>query len=207
MTSPLLPEPSAIVEMTAADDPVTGVRVAHAEGETLTLSMAQATVPPLGAKVTLRWPAGLRGRYTREALVTAVEENRVTVRAAGPLQIEQHRNFVRGGGGERVFLVRPGRPDAEGWIRDISEQSIRAYFADVELAEGDEVGLRMLLDPDLVEMTATVSMAACLPQRVPLPGSLSVEFVAVFAGNEPQAQLIRRYVLRHQLLTRSRTSG
>lgn len=207
MTSHLLPAPSAIVEMTAADDPAVGVRVAHAEGETLTLSMALAAVPALGATVTLRWPAGYRGRYAREVLVTGVEENQVTVRAAGPVLVEQQRNFVRGGGGEQVFLVRPGHPDAAGWIRDISEQSIRAYFADVEVAEGDEVELRMSLEPDLVEMTATVSKAACIPQRVPGPGSVSVEFVAVFATDEPQAQIIRRYVLRHQLLMRTRTAG
>ena len=204
MTSHLLPDAGALVEMTASGDPVRGVRVVHADDGVVTLSLALAAVPPVGAGVTLRWPAGARGRYAQEALVVGVEENRVDVQATGPGRIEQQRNFVRGGGGEQVLMLRPGEPDTLGWIRDISEQSIRAHFADVPLHEGDEFRLRILLDPDVIEVDATATKVAALRQAMPRRGPMSVEVVALLTADETQAQTIRRYVLRQQLLTRAR---
>jgi hypothetical protein len=183
------------------------VRVVHAEGAAATLSLALAAVPPVGAGLTLRWPAGARGRYAQEALVVGVDENRIDVEATGPARIEQNRNFVRGGGGEQVLMLRPGEPDTLGWIRDISEQAVRAHFADVPLHEGDEFRLRILLDPDLIELDATAAKVATLQQAVPQRGPMSVEVVALLAVDETQAQTIRRYVLRQQLLTRARNAG
>jgi hypothetical protein len=207
MTSSELPEADTLVEMTASGDPVRGVRVVHTEGEVVTLSLALAAVPPMGAGVTLRWPAGARGRFAQEALVVGVDENRVDIRADGPARIEQQRHFVRGGGGEQVLLLRSGEPDTLGWIRDISEQSARAHFADVALHEGDNFRLRILLDPDVIELDATAAKVASLRQAVPQRGPMSIEIVALLAADETQAQTIRRYVMRQQLLTRTRDVG
>jgi hypothetical protein len=179
----------------------------HAEGVVATLSLALAAVPPVGAEITLRWPAGDRGRYAQEALVVALDENRVDVRATGPGRIEQQRNFVRGGGGEQVLLLRAGEPDTLGWIRDISEQSVRAHFADARMSEGDEFRLRIELDSDLIEVDATAARVASLRQSVPQRGPMSVEVVALLAADETLAQTIRRYVMRQQLLTRARNAG
>jgi hypothetical protein len=112
---------------------------------------------------------------------------------------------VRGGGGEHVLLLQRGRGDTLGWIRDISEQGVRAHFADVDLTEGDEVGMRVQLENDIVELTATVTKVGALRQLVPQRGPMSVEVVAVFTPEEFQATTIRRYVFRQQLLTRART--
>jgi hypothetical protein len=207
MTSCELPEADTLVEMTASGDPIRGVRVVHAEGSVVTLSLALAAVPPVGAAVTLRWPAGARGRYAQEALIVGVDENRVDIRADGPARIEQQRNFVRGGGGEQVLLLRAGEADKLGWVRDISEQSVRAHFADVALHEGAEFRLRILLDPDVVELDATAAKVASLRQAVPQRGPMSLEVVALLKADETQAQTIRRYVLRQQLLTRARHAG
>ena len=207
MTSCELPEAGTLVEMTASGDQVRGVRVVHAEGGVVTLSLALAAVPPMGAGVTLRWPAGARGRYAQEALVVGVDENRVDIRADGAPRIEQQRNFVRGGGGEQVLLLRAGEPDTLGWIRDISEQSVRAHFADVAVHEGTKFRLRILLEPDVVEVDATAVKVASLRQSVPQRGPMSLEVVALLTADETQAQTIRRYVLRQQLLTRSRNGG
>jgi hypothetical protein len=206
MTDLTLPSAGTFVELTAADRaPLSGVRVVDADGALVTLSMAAASVPAAGDPVTLRWPAGPRGRYALSGAVRVVEESRVEVTADGPPQIEQHRNFVRGGGGEHVLLLKPGHPDALGWIRDLSEQGIRAHFADVDVTEGDQVRLRIQLDMDVIEVTAVTSKVASLRQRVPERGPMSVELVAVLTAGEAQAQVIRRYVLRQQLLTRART--
>jgi hypothetical protein len=205
MTSHPLPDAGTLVEMTASDQPVRGVRVVQTDGPVLILSLALTDVPDEGASVTLRWPAGLRGRYVQPGTVVEVDENRVAVEATGPSGIEQQRHFVRGGGGEQVLLRKPGRSDTAGWIRDISEQGVRAHFADVDLHDGDQIVLHMLLDADLVAVDAVATKVASLRQSIPHRGPMSVELVAVFTADEMQAQLIRRYILRQQLLNRSRT--
>jgi hypothetical protein len=206
LTSQPLPDVGTLVEMTASDEPVPGVRVVQTDGDLLILSLAPADLPRAGAPVTLRWPAGLRGRFVRTGTVTEVDENRVAVEITGATGIEQQRNFVRGGGGEQVLLRRPGHPDVPGWIRDISEQGARAHFADVDLRDGDDFVLQVLLERDVVEVEATAANVASLRQSIPRRGPMSVEVVAVFTVDETQAQTIRRYVLRQQLLNRGRTA-
>jgi hypothetical protein len=206
MTSHPFPDADSLIEITpASDEPVRGARVIQTDGQLVILSLTLAEVPTEGTPVTLRWPAGLRGRYVQTGTVVGVDENRVGVELTGEPDIEQQRHFVRGGGGEEVLMRRPGQSDATGWIRDISEQGARAHFADVELHEGDDIVLRFLLDPDLVEVEAVASKVAMLRQSIPRRGPISVEVVAVFTTDETQAKVIRRYVLRQQLLTRART--
>jgi hypothetical protein len=207
MTSHVLPDSGTLVEMTSSDEPVGGVRVVHADGAFLIVSLALDAVPPVGTAVTLRWPAGDRGRYAQDAVVVEVDENRIGLEPTGPGRLEQQRNYVRGGGGEEVLLRRPGQPDVVGWIRDISEQSLRAHFADIEVHDGDEMTLRVLLAADLVELPATAAKVASLRQSLPQRGPMSVELVAVFDADETQARTIRRYVLHQQLLARARTAG
>ncbi|MEV6637587.1 hypothetical protein AB0M54_43340 [Actinoplanes sp. NPDC051470] len=208
MSEHVLPEAGADVELTAACcDPVPGVRVVATESGLLTLSLALAAVPQAGSNVTLRWPAGIRGRYSLPVHVAQVDENRIQVRPIGRAEIEQQRNFVRGGGGEQVMLRRPGLPDVYGWIRDISEQGVRAHFEDIILAEREEIRLRVQLDDELVDVAALTGKIASLRQTVPVHGPMSVEVVATLQPDEHQAQQIRRYVMRQQVLTRARSAG
>ncbi|MDT5041950.1 MAG: hypothetical protein QOE51_2935 [Actinoplanes sp.] len=204
MTSSELPESGTIVELTAADDPVGGVRVIRAEGPLLTLSMPMAAVPASGATITIRWPAGARGRYALAMTVRSVDENRIDAEPTGPAQVEQNRNYVRGGGGEPILLRVPGHEDAYGWIRDISEQGVRAHFGGLDASDGEKVTVLIELDNDIVELHAVVAKVAQLRQRVP-PGPMSVELVAIFLPDEAQARIIRRYVMRQQVLNRART--
>ncbi|HEU4349917.1 MAG TPA: PilZ domain-containing protein [Actinoplanes sp.] len=206
MTDNPHPTTDTLVELAASEQhPLNGVRVVAADAAVLTLSLPLSDVPVPGTAVTVRWPAGPRGRYALATTVTAVDENRVELRATAAPVIEQHRNFVRGGGGEHVLLCRPGQEDLPGHIRDISEQGVRAYFADVDLHPGDEIRLRIQLGTDVVEASAVVTKVATMRQSVPEPGPMSVEAVAVLSCHETQAKMIRRYVLRQQMLTRVRT--
>jgi hypothetical protein len=204
MTRHLFPDADTLVEMTAAAEVVCGVRVVQTDEPVVILSLALTAVPAEGTPVTLRWPAGPRGRYMQSGTVVGVDENRVAVELTGATGVEQQRNFVRGGGGEEVLLVRPGQPDTPGWIRDISEQSVRAHFADVEVHDGDQIVLRILLDPEVVELDAVAAKVGTLRQSIPRHGPLSVEVVAVYTATETQAKVIRRYVLRQQSLHRAR---
>jgi hypothetical protein len=202
-TTAHLPDAGSYVEMTASDEQAARVRIVHAEGAGLTLSAPLAAVPPVGSSVTLRWSAAPRGRYALPCSVVETEENRVELRPSGDAQIEQQRHFVRGGGGEQIVMRRTGQADAYGWIRDISEHSARAHFEGIAVAEGEELDLWIQLGNETVELPAITSRVASMPQQVP-PGPLSVELVAIFAADESQARVIRRYVMKLQLLSRTR---
>jgi hypothetical protein len=205
MTDHLLPSAGTPVELTVADgSPRCRVRVVASGDAVITLSMAQVAVPAVGVPVTLRWSAAPRGRYALPGTVLTTDENRIDVAAEATPTVEQNRHFVRGGGGEHILLRRPGCPDRLGWIRDLSERSIRAHFAGTELTEGDELRLHIQLDSDTVEVSAVATRVASLRQTVPQHGPMSVELIAVFRPDETQAQVIRRYVMRQQMLSRPR---
>lgn len=204
MTTPAhLPDAGSYVEMTASDEQAARVRVVHADGAGLTLSAPLAAVPRVGTSVTLRWSAAPRGRFALSCAVLETEENRVELRPAGEAEIEQQRSFVRGGGGEQIVLRRQGLADVQGWVRDISEHSARAHFEGIAVDEGEALSLGIQLGTDVVDLPAVVSRVASMPQQVP-PGPLSVEMVAIFAADETQARVIRRYVMKLQLLNRTR---
>ncbi|MFI7546382.1 hypothetical protein [Actinoplanes sp. NPDC049599] len=198
-----LPDAGSYVEMTASDEQASRVRVVHAEGRGLILSAPLVAVPQVGTGVTLRWSAAPRGRYALPCSVLEVDENRLRVEARAEPVVEQQRHYVRGGGGEQVLMRREGFPDANGWIRDISETSMRAHFEDTNVRDSEDLWLRIELGSEVIEVAATSSKVAALPQQVP-PGPMSVELVALFSADEAQARLIRRYVMRQQLLSRSR---
>lgn len=198
-----LPDAGSYVEMTSSDEQANRVRVVHAEGRALTLSAPLVAVPQVGAAVTLRWSAAPRGRYALTCAVLEVEENRLEVEARADPLVEQQRHFVRGGGGEQVLMRRAGFPDTNGWIRDISEHSMRAHFEGTNVRDDEELKLRIELGSEVIDVTARASKVAALPQQVP-PGPMSVELVAIFAPDEAQARVIRRYVMRQQLLSRTR---
>ena len=202
-TTLLLPDAGSYVEMTASDEQATRVRVVHIEGRGLTLSAPLVAVPDVGETVTLRWSAAPRGRYALPCAVTGIDENRLEVEARGEPLVEQQRHFVRGGGGEQVIMHRTGFPSANGWIRDISENSMRAHFEGTNVRDEETLRLRIELGSEILEVLAIATRVEALPQQVP-PGPMSVELVALFEPNEAQARVIRRYVMRQQLLSRSR---
>jgi hypothetical protein len=105
-------------------------------------------------------------------------------------------------------MVRPDREPAEGVVHDMSERAVRAHFTDIELASGEEMVLRILLDEEEVAFPATALKVSSMRQQVPVRGPLSVEMVAIFDDqDEAQATVIRRYIMRHQLLARQRGSA
>jgi hypothetical protein len=206
MSSSLFPEDGSRIEMEAGGDIRPGVRVVAASTAAVTVSLPPAHVPRAGSTVILRWSAAPRGRYVVSATVAATEESRAELRLAGRPEIVQNRLYVRGGGGEPIVMTRSGFPEAIGWIHDISERSVRAHFTDVEVRPGHEVALRAQLGTDVVDMTATVAKASSMRQQVPVRGPLSVELVALYDPDESQAKIIRRYVMRYQVLMRAKTA-
>ena len=200
----MLPADGSYIEMTSFGETLPEVRVVQATDEVITLSLALDDLPPANSEVRLRWAAAPRGRYALVGNVAGIDGNRVRVRCSGPPEIEQSRDYVRGGGGERIVLVRPGVDSAEGSIHDLSEGSVRAHFTDVSLAPGDEITLRMQVGPEVVEFAARAVKVSSVRQQIPVRGPLIVELVAVFtAADEQQARIIRRYILSLQMRARA----
>jgi hypothetical protein len=201
----MLPADGSYLELTSHGETLPDVRVVHAQGAVLTLSLALDDVPPAGSSITVRWAAGPRGRYVRSAEVVAVDENRVDIRFAGEPTIEQARDFVRGGGGEPIALIREGKEDAVGWVHDLSERAVRAHFSDIELRPGHPMLIRIQLGEDVVEFPATATKVSSMRQQVPRRGPLSVEMIAVFdTKDDRQARIVLRYIMRQQMIARSR---
>jgi hypothetical protein len=100
-------------------------------------------------------------------------------------------------------MRRRGFPEAAGWIRDISEHGMRAHFEGTNVRDDEDLELIIELDSEVLHMVAKATKVAALSQQVP-PGPMSVELVAIFVADEKQARIIRRYVMRQQLLSRTR---
>ncbi len=202
----MLPADGSFIELTSYGETLPEVRVVHADGTVITLSLAVADVPPANSAVTLRWAAAPRGRYTSAGNVAAVDGNRVDVRLSGEPEIEQTRDFVRGGGGEPIVLLLPSQAPAEGHVRDLSEGAVRAQFTDVEVKSGDDITLRVQVGDEVVEFPARVVSVSSMRQQIPRRGPMLVELVAVFSGtDEHSAQVIRRYIMHEQLMARARS--
>lgn len=208
-----LPMASMLVEMTVSGVTLCGVRVDRVRDAELILSLPEGTDPDtrptIGDRVTLRWPAGSRGRWAvRATVVPAPDDRRVGVTVQEAPELEQQRQYVRGGGGERIRLIRPGDDDNEpavfsGWVQDLSERGARAHFADVRVRDGDQLRGQVELDDGTVDVSATVIRIRVLPDK---EGAylMRLEVVVVFDIEEQQARTIRRYVFRQQLLARAR---
>jgi hypothetical protein len=183
--------------MTAYGETVPEVRVVRTAGAVITLSLALAHVPPKDSDVRLLWSAAPRGRVAREGHVRSVDGNRVEVYFTSQPVMLQSRHYVRGGGGEPVTMFRPDEDDAVGTVQDMSERAIRAQFIGVKVRADDKIQLAVQIDDGLLEVVAT-------PLKVN-SGPRAVDLVALFEpDDELQAQRIRQYIMRHQLIARQR---
>ncbi|GAA0796013.1 PilZ domain-containing protein [Spirilliplanes yamanashiensis] len=199
MTAPAL---HSTVTLSTADGTTVRARVELVQDAVLTLRVSAAHTEPVvepGAAVTLRWSAGPRGRWTADARVGEAAGHRLTVTRSAEPVLEQVRRFVRGGGGEKVWVRPADSPEAvPGHVQDLGEQGLRARFDGRQAQPGQQVVLLVELDDDSVEVAATV-----LDSRV----DEQVEVVFGFQPDEPAAQAIRRHVLRRQMQERARTAG
>lgn len=254
---------SMLIEVTTSAGPLRGVRVDCVYPTRVDLSLPEALVdqgPAVGERVTLRWPAGHRGRYALPGHVAAAPDgSHLTVIARGTPDIEQQRQFVRAGGGEQVKLLTgvteesvhedhldyldhlddedhevtdgadgaatselpegeqaaESAEDAEelpepivynGWVRDLSEQGIAARFEEIYVTEGEPVRLQLQLDNGMLDVGGHVLRITKLPDTGPKQ-LLKIDVVVLLEADEAKRRVLRRYVFRHQLLTRARTGG
>jgi hypothetical protein len=203
----MLPAAGSYIELTSYGETLLDVRVLHAGRGMITLALPRDEIPPQGSAVTVRWAAAPRGRYAVTANVTEVEDNQFDIRFAGDPSVEQARDYVRGGGGELILMERDGEDDAVGFVHDLSERAVRAHFTDVIVRPGDEMVLKVQLTDEVATFAARATKVSSMRQQVPRRGPLSVEMLAVFEGRDDHsAKMVRRYIKKQQLLSRSRAA-
>jgi hypothetical protein len=163
-------------------------------------------LPAVGTEVTVRWSAGARGRLAAPSRVVSVRNGTLStwvVEITGPVQVEQNRRFVRGGGGEVLDLERRGATGpgpVRGRVVDVSERSVRGRFTAIEIKAGDAAGIRMVLDDQVLDLSGSVLRV------IENSDSPDVDVVAIFEPDEAEATAIRRYVMKLQMLERARTA-
>lgn len=181
-------------------------RVEDLDGALLTLAapldLLVTDVPDAGLELTVRWIAGERGRYAADAVVNRVVHGHVStwvVEITSRPEIEQNREYVRGGGGEPVELTvgEAGEPH-RGEVIDVSERSVKAVFKRVDIAPGSEVSLRLMLEDE--QMTLRGHVYRVVDQAA----TSEVQVVLMLDADETQAQAIRRHVMNLQRLARAR---
>jgi hypothetical protein len=202
------PEVNTLVELAVVGGEAYASRVEDREGDRIIvaapLDLLVADVPDIGRQLTLKWPAGARGRFYAPVEVVEVHHRHVAtweVKITGQLGIEQNRRYVRGGGGETIRMRRtltPEDPPVEGRVVDLSERSVRGHVGGFDGKAGDPVVSRMVLDDDVIEVEGNILRVIDASEH------RGAGVVVVFEPDEAQATVIRRYVLRQQLLARTR---
>jgi hypothetical protein len=86
-------------------------------------------------------------------------------------------------------------------IVDVSERSVRGRFTKLDVKAGDPVDVRIVLDDDVIEVSGSVLRV------IEQPEPHVADVVVVYEPDEAQATAIRRYVMRQQLLARSRAAS
>jgi hypothetical protein len=211
VSSGIVPEVNTLIELAVLGGGAYRSRVDDRDGSRLTvaapLNLLVSDLPAIGLRLTVRWPAGRRGRYAAPARVVGFHHDQVAtwdIELTGPAEIEQNRQYVRGGGGEPIRLRRtlsPDDPPADSWVVDLSERSVRGRFAKGTFRPGDPVAVRIVLEEDVIEVEGSVL------RLIEHPEPQEVDVVVLYEPDESQATTIRRYVLRQQMLTRARTAG
>jgi hypothetical protein len=201
-----LPAVNELIEVSILGGESHRSRVEDVDGDTVTvaapLNLKVEDLPGIGDLVTIRWSAGARGRYAAPARIVEFVRGGVPrwiTRPTGTVVVEQSRQFVRGGGGEPVVLLRQGQDDTspvQGHVADLSEGGLRARFTDLEGAVGDTVVVTLTLDGETIDATGQIH------RTTRDHGEPGVQVVVVLDLPERQAQLVRRYVMKHQLAAR-----
>ena len=158
--------------------------------------------PELGTPMSLRWSAGVRGRWRADARLDATvrPKNRPillwNLTLLGKPVVDQRRRYVRAGGGEPA-VIAPRFGDAiVGQVVDVSEGGVRCRVPYAKLLPDQPIEVTVDLDDDKLVAEAWVL------RTVENHGGQGVDVIALFDLPERDADLVRQYVMRQQIRAR-----
>lgn len=198
-----LPEINSLVDVRFPDGREYPSRIEDVNDTTMSIAApfgGGVEPPEIGSTVDLCW-TGPRGQY--RALVRLLELHREhvrrwTVELAGPVQLAQRRRYVRAGAAGEPVTIRVNETEVSvtGRAVDLSEGGMRCWVTEGEVAAGQQVTVTIGLDDNQLSVNGEVLRV--LERRT----GKGLDVVIVFDLAEAAADVVRRYVMRAQLLAR-----
>jgi hypothetical protein len=212
MTEPM-PEISSPVSLSHGDAYLES-RIELVDGKTVVVAAPfneTVEIPELGTILSLSWIAGPRGRYVVDARLVSTSRVEGVPTRCWTLTVEsapvlnQRRRYVRAGGGEPVRI----RADGPGIVitgaaSDVSEGGVRFRIdgarpgdpARVTLDDGEPVNTIVQLGDDMLDADGAVL------RTIDDPITRTVDMIVTLELSERQAEKVRQYVMRQQMLAR-----
>lgn len=156
--------------------------------------------PEIGSTVDLCW-TGPRGQYRAPVRLLSIERSNVrswTVELAGPVELAQRRRYVRATAAGEPVTIRVNESDVTvtGRAVDLSEGGLRCWVTEGEVAAGAQITVTIGLDDNQLAVNGEVLRV--MERRT----GKGLDIVIVFDLAEAAADIVRRYVMRAQLLAR-----
>jgi c-di-GMP-binding flagellar brake protein YcgR len=211
MTEPM-PEISSPVNLTVGEAQHDS-RIEMIDGKTVVVTAPlheTVEIPEIASTVKLGWSAGARGRYVVDAKLVSTSRVEGVPTRCWTLTIEsepllhQRRRFVRAGGGEPVRVRATGRDVMiSGSASDVSEGGVRFRILGVKpgdewtrLDDGEAVAAVVQLGDDMLDADGAVLRT--IEDHI----TKTVDMIVTLELSERQAETVRRYVMRQQILAR-----
>jgi c-di-GMP-binding flagellar brake protein YcgR len=211
MTEPM-PEISSPVNLTVGEAQHDS-RIEMINGKTVVVTAPlheTVEIPEIASTVKLGWSAGARGRYVVDAKLVSTSRVEGVPTRCWTLTIEsepllhQRRRFVRAGGGEPVRVRATGRDVMiSGSASDVSEGGVRFRILGVKpgdewtrLDDGEAVAAVVQLGDDMLDADGAVLRT--IEDHI----TKTVDMIVTLELSERQAETVRRYVMRQQILAR-----
>jgi len=198
-----LPPINSLIDLILVDGELFASRVEGADGNRLVvgapIGIHAADVPKLGSALEIAW-------VTEEAR-QAVDVRLKSIRnqpqlqweldVIGSVRLQTRRTYVRGGGGERIEVVKDGT-SVDAKVVDLSEGGVRLRTVEDRFDRDDRVGLNLVIEDTRVPLQGTVLFVRRNPETE------SFDVIITYDTGESIGRLIRSYVMRREMEARRR---
>ena len=198
-----MPPINGLIDVVLTTGDVYHSRIEDIAGTLLTVGapygIHSADVPSAGAGLEIAWVNGDR-RYAidmRLRSLTREQPPRWELEVVGSVRLQTRRNYVRGGGGEVIEIVK-GAETFSGTVVDLSEGGVRLRVKEDRFDRDDRVDLRLTLDGEPLPLRGTVRFVRRHQE------SASFDVIITYDTTEAIGRAIRGYVLRREMEQRRR---
>ena len=198
-----LPAINCLVDVVLLDGELYNSRVEDVHGRLITVGAPYGIrwedVPRVGAGLEIAWVSGDRRHAVDMRLksITREQPPRWELQVVGSVRLQTRRNYVRGGGGEGIEIVK-GTHTFSGRVMDLSEGGVRLRIREDRFERDDRVEVRLRLDDTTYPLSGKVLFVRWIPD---LEG---FDVIITYEPSEAVGTAIRGYVLRREMEERRR---
>jgi hypothetical protein len=198
-----LPAINCLVDVVLLDGEIFHSRIEDISGLLITVGapygIRSEDVPVVGAGLEIAWVSGDRRHAVDMRLksITREQPPRWELQVVGSVRLQTRRNYVRGGGGEGVEIVKGGQTYT-GRVMDLSEGGVRLRIREDRFERDDRVEVRLTLDDTMFPLNGKVLFVRWIPD------SEGFDVIITYEPTEAVGRAIRGYVLRREMEERRR---